>query len=458
MKRFRLGKNFTLRGWDRLPYAVVDLRNGEAVFLTRGQFQPLYDLLSNGVLREEESLGVYDDLVSMGTNRGFLEEHSEGASLAAYQEYKKADCRYIKSVQWSITDGCNLKCRHCYVNASDARRVQLPLRDCLDIIDQFERANVAAVSLTGGEPLIRADFWDIVDALLEKRIAVTDLFTNALLADEHFLDECSKRRLSWVFYVSFDGVGYHDWLRGMAGAESRVVEAIKQIKAAGFHVAVNTALHGDNLASLHPTYEFLKELGVDAWKAFPVMNSGRWAGETNKREICVSSLYNSFLDIIGKYRRDGMPITALSLGGFFTYVKGSGDWSSSYHRHSGTERSLNLPVCGACRTHIYLTPGGGVMPCIPTLGTNLEDGAPNIVNTPLTKILSDSEFFELIDTRLGASFEKNHICGNCEFRLKCGPCRAVALHETGNFSGPDKLACAYWYEGYPEKIKRVFEA
>ncbi|MDR3280642.1 MAG: radical SAM protein [Synergistaceae bacterium] len=425
--------------------------------MTRGQFQPLYDLLLNGVSHEEESLEVYDDLVSMGVNRGFLEEHRTGTSLAAYQEYKRADCRYIKSVQWSITDGCNLKCRHCYVNASDAKRVQPSIQDCLGIIDQFERANVAAVSLTGGEPLIRADFWDIVDALLEKRIAVTELFTNALLIDEHFLDECSKRSLSWVFYVSFDGVGYHDWLRGKAGVESRVVDAIKQIKAAGFYVAVNTTLHGDNVVSLRQTYEFLKELGIDAWKACTVMNSGRWAGETDKREICVSDLYNSFLDIIGEYRRDGMPMT-LSLGGFFTCARDSGDWSSSYHKRSGTERALNLPVCGACRTHIYLAPGGEVLPCIPTVGTSLEDDAPNIMNTPLTEILSDSEFFELIDTRLGASFEKNPICGNCEFRLKCGPCRAAALHETGSFNGSDKLACAYWHGGYPEKIKQVFEA
>jgi radical SAM protein with 4Fe4S-binding SPASM domain len=456
MKRFRLKENFAFRGWDRLPYAVVDLTSAETVFLTRGQFQPLYDFLSGNAPPGEETSELYDDLARMGIERGFLEECEPKSPLARYQEYRRAGCRYIKSVQWSITDRCNLKCRHCFVGASDAGHGELSLRDCLRVIGQLEDANVAAVSLTGGEPLVREDFWDIVDALLEKRIAVTDLFTNALLADGRFLDECSKRRLSWVFYVSFDGVGCHDWLRGTDGAEPRTVDAIRRIKAAGFRVAASTALHRDNLASLRPTYELLKELGVDAWKISAVMRTGRWTQETDKRTIGVTSLFNSFLDIIGRYRNDNMPM-ALSLGGFFTCGKGRGDWSSAYHRNDGSERSLNLPVCGACRTHIYLASNGSVLPCIPTVGTCLEEDAPNIMAVPLTGILDSSKFFDLIDTRLGSSFEQNPVCAGCEFRLECGPCRAVALHETGRFYGQDKWACAYWNGEYPEKIKQVFE-
>ncbi|MDR1472887.1 MAG: radical SAM protein [Synergistaceae bacterium] len=456
MKQFRLRENFAFRGWDKLPYAVVDLRNAEAVFLTLGQFKPLYDFLSDDISLEDESLELYEDMARMGIERGFLEECESKTHLASYQKYKRAGCRYIKSVQWSITNACNLRCRHCFVNASDVRQEELSLQDCLRIIDQLESANVAAVSLTGGEPLIREDFWDIVDALLEKRITVTDLFTNSLLVDECFLDECSKRHLSWVFCISFDGVGCHDWLRGMDGVESRAVDAIKRIKSAGFRVAISSALHRDNLASLCPTYELLKELGVDAWKMSPVMHTGRWVEEADKRIIGVTSLYDLFLDVIGWYRHDSMPM-ALSLGGFFTCLRGRSEWSSPYHRNAGTERSLNLPVCGACRTHIYLASNGRVLPCIPTAGTCLEEDAPNIMDVPLTEILGSSKFFELIDTRLGASFEQNQICADCEFRLECGPCRASALHETGHFYGPDKSACVYWNGGYPEKIKRVFE-
>ncbi|MDR2559923.1 MAG: radical SAM protein [Oscillospiraceae bacterium] len=457
MKYLRLKDDFALRGWDKLPYAIVNQKTGRAVFLNKEQFKALK--LCDGTKENAQaaSLPEFADFRRMGIEQGFLEEHTEynGSGLKDYQRYKKFDCRYIKGIQWSITGKCNLKCRHCYVSAPDCLHGELSFKDCLHIIEQLESAGVAEIFITGGEPLFRADFWDLIDILIEKRFAITQLYTNGLLADDKFLAECEKRKLKWTFCLSFDGVNCHDWLRGISGVEAQTIRAIQRIKEAGHRIAVSTALHGGNIDSLTDTFHLLKSLSVDYWKTSQIVDTGGWKDEQAKNSISTRDLYEAYLRFIPLYRAYGMPMTLL-LGGFYYNLKNIEQWNAPLERFDGTEKMLNQPVCGICRTHLYLLPDGKILPCIPMCGTSFEYSADNTLKTPLTEILKESsEFFSFINTRIRELYEKNKICASCEFKLKCGGCRAIALQNEHNIYGIDTLACYYFKNNYRSKIENI---
>ncbi|WP_289466325.1 radical SAM protein, partial [Klebsiella pneumoniae] len=72
--------------------------------------------------------------------------------------------RYIRTAHWSITGRCNYRCKHCYMSAPDAKLGELSHETIMSIVQQLIDCGIYQVSLTGGEPLVRKDFMEIVDA------------------------------------------------------------------------------------------------------------------------------------------------------------------------------------------------------------------------------------------------------------------------------------------------------
>ena len=102
-----------------------------------------------------------------------------GAELCDGQAYRQAPNSYIDSLLLSITNRCNFRCRHCFVEAWKDRYGEFSREDLFCLLDQFEQANVADIALTGGEPLMSPHFKEFVRALAARRIGFTEIFTNA---------------------------------------------------------------------------------------------------------------------------------------------------------------------------------------------------------------------------------------------------------------------------------------
>lgn len=113
------------------------------------------------------------------------------------------------------------------MSAPEGKYGELSHEQCVNIIEQLSAAGIAQVSLTGGEPLVRRNFLDIVDALLAKKIAVRQICSNGALVNDQLLDQLARRGIRPEFSVSFDGVGCHDWLCGIASAEKSAIDALK---------------------------------------------------------------------------------------------------------------------------------------------------------------------------------------------------------------------------------------
>jgi radical SAM protein with 4Fe4S-binding SPASM domain len=73
----------------------------------------------------------------------------------------------------------------------------------------------------------------------------------------------------------------------------------------------------------------------------------------------------------------------------------------------------------------------------------------------LAECLATSEVFSLMNLKLRQVHDHNPACASCEFNLRCGPCRALALAENGSLFAPEQGACTFWKQNYPERIKEL---
>ena len=453
---YKLLERYVLRGWEQLPYAVQDTQTGSTNFLDQTTFQAVS--FCNGMMDVDSPLllPIHKEIIGKLKDIGAIKQCSFGDKLQEEQKYRMIPCRFIKRAHWSITGKCNLRCRHCYMSAPQAKYGELSHEQCLNIVQQLSDAGIAQVSLTGGEPLVRSDFLEIVDALLERRIFISQIYTNGVLVNEKLLSELIKRGIKPEFSLSFDGVGCHDWLRGVDGAERDAIDAIKLLRSKGFDVSIETSLHKDNLPTLEATFHRLAELGVQRWKTSPTTDSGNWQNENGKFNINVQELYEAYLDFIPKYRAAGAPLS-LMLGGFFMCDKGSENYLIPCKKYDGSEKMLRQTLCRSARTTMYIAADGKLLPCIPLTGLPIQETMPIVTEIPLRQALSDSSYLKLIDTRLCDLLSVNEMCNVCEHKLYCGGgCRAGALVSNGEYLACDDYTCFFFKNNFEEKIKALY--
>ena len=228
MRRYILTPGYVLRGWKLLPYAIQYLCAPMTEFFREDDWALISacdgrtDIDWNALTDEQRKRYEHWE------RGGFIRRAGDGERLLPYQEYRFYPARFKESVQWSITGRCNYKCRHCFMSAPHAAQGEPSWEQLMTMLDAFRRCGVRNMNLTGGEPMFRRDFWDLVDEIHKHGMAIPTLYSNGLLITDAFLDELDRRHMRPNIQFSFDGVGHHDWMRGVPGAEKIVVDALKR--------------------------------------------------------------------------------------------------------------------------------------------------------------------------------------------------------------------------------------
>lgn len=454
---YRLKENYLLRGWEKLPYALVDKKNGSAVFMGRKEMDALK--LCTGKI--DTGLSIISEeirrMLPEIEKNGFIEKCTPGSSIEPGQEYRKYNARYIRTAHWSVTGKCNLKCRHCYMSAPDAKYGELDHETVMNIIRQLSECGIFNVSLTGGEPLVRSDFMEIVDALLERNINITTIYSNGVAVTDRLLDELDRRGIHPEFNMSFDGVGWHDWLRGVPGAEKKAEEAFLRCREKGFPTGAEMCIHQKNKHTLRETVNALAGWGCRSLKTNPVSNVGAWKEGGYGEAIGMDEMYQLYLDYIPHYYEDGMPLS-IQLGGSF-YAS-----PRQLERHViPSRKDCDAPekmcICGHARMTMYISAQGRVLPCMSLSGLDIQKDYPLITEQGLSACITDSTYMRLIDTRVSEYMELHPECAACEYSLECcGGCRAAALDTTpGDIMGRDEYVCKLFKGGWADKIGEAAE-
>lgn len=461
---YRLKEPWAFRGWKKLPFAIRAMdgeKKHDDPFLM--EKAPFLDLLCcNGEEDVDPSAfsGKGRKILRELTEHGVIEQSETPLPpLSPYQRYYVYPARKIKSVHWSITGKCNFRCRHCLVSAPNACHPQLPLSDCLHIVDEIAGCGISQVDVTGGEPLVRGDFEEIVRALGKKGVDIGVLFTNASLLTADTLDMLERYRQRPTFQLSFDGLGHHDWLRGVPGAEKQADDAFRLLRDRGYTVNAAMCIHRENRDSLRATANYLAEMNVQNMRVNAPQRLGLWKQYADEYALAEDEVWAAYSEFIPQYFEDGMPV-GVDLDGYFSCRKGETKYRIVYVRRARDGQDWSrYPYCGSVHDNVYIGPEGRLAPCMGFADTALKEKFPSVLEHPLAELTLNSFCYDVVQTKVSDLLAKNPDCAACRYLPKCcGGCMVEGITDEGDYLVPDSRFCYFHKHIGEEAVRAVADA
>lgn len=441
-------------GYANKKYAMFDSLKHKTHFLDKERFSVL--LKCNGKTDIEPSeLSKRETAFLRGLlRRGFIAEAAEGDTREVFRDYRYYDNPYYRSVEWSITGACNSKCRHCFMSARYGRYGNISTDKCLAICRQLGECGIREATLTGGEPLLRKDFLKIADGLTENGVFLHTILTNGTLLREDLLKGLRERGLRPTFQLSYDGVGHHDWMRGVDGAEEKVLRAIDLLKKYDFPVSVTMCLNRRNQYSIIDTLQVCLKHGVDRFRVFQARAEGEFLNYPEEFVSYEESLQR-FAESIPQIVRTKVPIP-LELGGVLELKPNGEGCRFPPDRLLPTGRKkLTLRI----GDEFYLAPRGACLPRFGMLTPETEKLYPNVFETPLSEILSGKTYRALAVCRIKDYLKRNPECENCEHFRRCimAWSGSGVVQDSGDLDRKNEEHCIYMKNGWREKLQKAYE-
>jgi heme d1 biosynthesis radical SAM protein NirJ len=183
-------------------------------------------------------------------------------------------------VIWNLIRRCNLACLHCYTNSTDRDYSgELNTEEVFSVMDDLKAFRVPVLILSGGEPLLRPDIYDI-STRAKKMGFYVGLSTNGTFIDPSNIDKIAELNFNYVG-ISLDGIGEtHDRFRRKVGAFKAALEGIRVCKSKNLKVGIRFTLTQENAQDLPALLEFQKTEHIDKFYLSHLNYSGR--GKLNR--------------------------------------------------------------------------------------------------------------------------------------------------------------------------------
>lgn len=344
------------------------------------------------------------------------------------------------TIAWELTRACAYACVHCRATAQPQRDpAELSTAEAHDLIDRLAGFGTRPILvLTGGDPLMRRDVFDIAAHANERGLRVsltptaTALPTRARMAQAR---ESGIRRVA--FSIDAADPAAHDAFRGFRGSFTRTLRAMDAARAEGLALQINTTVCTRNADELERLADQLVAWGIVQWSVFFLVPTGRGRGlemlSAEGHERVLGWLHDlrdrvpfdikataapQFRRIAAQRARARGQDPATAAGAGYRFGDG-----------------LNRPVRGVNdgRGFMFVSHRGGITP-----SGFLPLAAGNVRRTDPVEVYRDAPLFRnLRDPTL-----LKGKCGVCEFREVCGGSRARAYAVTGDTLAPDP-SCPY---------------
>jgi radical SAM protein len=351
-------------------------------------------------------------------------------------------------VCWEATKACLLACRHCRAKAiRNPLPGELSKEQGLRLIDQLLEFGepYPALLLTGGDPLMRPDFFDLVKYAKGRGVYVAVAASVTPRLNEEAIARMVKLGVD-IMSVSLDGASAkrHDRLRGVPGTWQATIDALKMAKQLGLRAQANTTVMRSNIYELADIFHIVKGTGAVAWEVFFLIRTGRGASleslEPSQCEEVMNFLYDAACYGLPVRTAEGPNFRRVRIQRQKSNVEPSGEiygrLATRLLDHEGQPTGphvFKLTQTGDGKGIMFVGHDGDVYPSgfLPvTSGKAPNDNLRAIYRTnPLFVALRDPSNLK-------------GRCGRCEYRSVCGGSRSRAFAELGDPFQEDP-ACPY---------------
>lgn len=350
------------------------------------------------------------------------------------------------TLAWEMTRACALACVHCRAEAQPRRDPrELSTAEGRRLIDQVVEIGQPILVLTGGDPLMRRDIFELAAYAIGRGLrtalspSATRLVTPAALARLRTIGVS-------MIHLSLDGAtgAVHDAFRGVPGSYQRTREIAREVTAAGLPLQIGTTVTRHNVATLPAIAAEVAAMGVSVWSVFFLVPTGRGQAadmiSAAEHERTLRWLYHHGLTAPYRVRTTAAPHyrRVVIQAGRRKRARGAPEqaprWEATgagYALREGqapSERGVN-DGDGFC----FVSHRGDVCP-----SGFLALSAGNLRERSLVDLYRDSPLFRDLRDR---SLLRGR-CGRCSFRGVCGGSRARAYALTGDYLAEDP-SCAY---------------
>ncbi len=334
-------------------------------------------------------------------------------------------------VIWEVTQACDLACRHCRASAQpDRHPSELNRAEASRVIQQVRGFGDPLLVFTGGDPLKRADLFDLIGESVSAglRTTVTPSATPLLTPEAvRRFKSCGVSRMA----VSLDGAdeAMHDDFRQVAGSFRQTMLALRAAAEAGLETQINTTVTRRNLHALHRIAGLVAQERARLWSVFFLVVTGR----AQLDDDLTAEQYEQVFDFL--YR------TSLTAPFDIKTTE-----AQHYRRYAAQQRKKNGAGASAPqgiiqrqagindgKGFLFISHTGEIFP-----SGFLEVSAGNVRGTTLQDAYRNSSLFQV----LRDSDALQGKCGACEYRNLCGGSRSRAYALTGDFLQSDPR-CQY---------------
>ncbi len=339
----------------------------------------------------------------------------------------------LRLVAWEVTRSCNLNCVHC--RASSERgpyKGELGTGKSLAVLDEIARTGRPIVILTGGEPLLRKDVFDLArhGTGLGLRMVMA---TNGTLISPEITEKMSDSGIQRVS-ISLDGqdAASHDRFRQVQGAFDGALAGIEELRRAGIEFQINTTVTRHNLDQVKAILDLAVRLGAAAHHLFLLVPTGR-ARDLADQEIEALE-YERLLHWFYAMR-DQVPLhlKATCAPHYYRILRQEAHARGQKVDFETYGLDAVTRGCLGGTAFCFISHEGIVQPC-----GYLEINCGDLRESTFDEVWEGSPVFR--NLRDFSLYEGK--CGRCEYLRVCGGCRARAYEATGNYLAEEPL-CSY---------------
>ena len=291
-----LNDDIALHSYANLLFCYTRLGNERPVRLTTDEFITLKKCDGQTDIEYDEVLKkLIDDKVIRPVK-------DSDDRLKKWQEHRISDNPFTPCMTLAITEKCNFNCMHCF-NAVDSGipSNHLSYDQITYIIDEAYNAGILQFKITGGEPLVHPEFTKIVNYIYDNGMWIYMLNTNGYLLDADMLDMLRRLPVIPQINISYDGIGFHDKMRGVTGAQSRTLAAIKSCVDADVPLQVTLNINKLNEDVILPSLIMLDEMGVSSARVIRTTEAPRWKEKSGAALMSWRDYYEKSLAITEGY-------------------------------------------------------------------------------------------------------------------------------------------------------------